>query len=357
MIKSIDIKNFESHKDTLINLHSGCNVILGESDEGKSGIIRSIKWNTKNRPQGDAYRNDQLKDKKTSVTVDISYSKGGTIRRERNNKNNHYKINNGTALKALRTDVPQEVQDITRIKDVNIQGQHPTEQYFLLADKPGQVAKKFNEVAGLTIMDKAMQDINSQVRSCNAEINVAKKEIDLREKDLQDSKWVLEADKFATKIKKTKIKLSTIQDETLNITQQVSNITNVSQKLANYENVGKAKVKVTSLIIQKKQIKRKKDEQNTIEQLINDTTDVNNNLNSIIDTEIAQSALNELKTVEKEIMIKEDLSGRLTDLILDMDDNENELKKADLEYAFTLEEYDTIRVEQECPVCGRKGKI
>jgi len=357
MIQSLRIKNFETHVDTFLKLHKGVNVIIGESDEGKSGIIRAIKWNTKNRPQGDSYRNDQLKDNKTSVIVDIKYSENDIIRRERNNKNNHYKINNGEPLRALRTDVPQEVQDIAKIKDVNIQGQHPTEQYFLLADKPGQVAKKFNEVAGLTIMDKAMSDINSQVRSCNAEINVAKKEIETRGNDLKDSEWILKADKFAKKLKKDKIKLSTMQNEALDISQKINDIANISQKLVNYKDIGKAKAKVTSLILQKKQIKDKKDTQNSIEQLIFATTDVNKNLNSIIDTEIVQSALNELKTVEKEIMIKEDLFERLTDLILDIDDNESEIKKAELEYAFVLEEYETIRVEQECPTCGRKGKI
>ena len=44
MIDSITIRNFEKHLDTAFNLCEGVNVFQGESDEGKSGIIRSIAW-------------------------------------------------------------------------------------------------------------------------------------------------------------------------------------------------------------------------------------------------------------------------------------------------------------------------
>jgi exonuclease SbcC len=52
MIKSIKIQNFETHIKTHLDLHPGVNVIVGESDEGKSGIIRSIKWNAKKQTAG-----------------------------------------------------------------------------------------------------------------------------------------------------------------------------------------------------------------------------------------------------------------------------------------------------------------
>ena len=100
MISSIIIKNLETHIDTVLNdLHSGVNVILGESDEGKSGIIRALKLNSQNRPQGDSYRNDQLdpiKDKKVLCSVGVDYKGDGFILRERNNTStNHYVIDNG----------------------------------------------------------------------------------------------------------------------------------------------------------------------------------------------------------------------------------------------------------------------
>lgn len=42
MIKQININNFQSHKNTSIELHENINVITGLSDSGKSGFIRAI---------------------------------------------------------------------------------------------------------------------------------------------------------------------------------------------------------------------------------------------------------------------------------------------------------------------------
>jgi DNA repair ATPase RecN len=40
MISHINIENVLSHKSTDIELHEGVNVFVGESDAGKSSIIR-----------------------------------------------------------------------------------------------------------------------------------------------------------------------------------------------------------------------------------------------------------------------------------------------------------------------------
>ena len=127
MIEFISIKNFESHKDTFIELHPGVTVLVGESDEGKSSIIRAIKWNTKNRPQGDTYRNNSIgtktkEDKEKLTEVKIKYNTG-IVSRARDGFSsgiNHYQINDQEPLKALRTDIPEEVQEVTKIKDINL---------------------------------------------------------------------------------------------------------------------------------------------------------------------------------------------------------------------------------------------
>ena len=56
MIKEISIKNFQSHKDSHIELSDGVNIIVGASDSGKSSLIRAIKWLATNRPSGESIR-------------------------------------------------------------------------------------------------------------------------------------------------------------------------------------------------------------------------------------------------------------------------------------------------------------
>ncbi len=55
MIKSAKLINFQSHIDSLLEFHSGVNSITGQSDSGKSSILRAINWVIHNKPSGDAF--------------------------------------------------------------------------------------------------------------------------------------------------------------------------------------------------------------------------------------------------------------------------------------------------------------
>ena len=92
----------------------------------------------------------------------------GKLKRERNRSTINRYIVNKQELKALRTNVPTEVRNLTKMNFVNLQKQH--EPYFLLNEKPGQVAKKLNELANLQIMDKALQIANSFIRNTESKI-------------------------------------------------------------------------------------------------------------------------------------------------------------------------------------------
>ena len=43
-IKKIELHNFQSHEYTEMEFDRGLNVILGNSDVGKTAILRAIKW-------------------------------------------------------------------------------------------------------------------------------------------------------------------------------------------------------------------------------------------------------------------------------------------------------------------------
>ena len=49
---TITIKNFQSHKKTVITLAPTLTAITGKSDHGKSSIIRALRWVYNNKPQG-----------------------------------------------------------------------------------------------------------------------------------------------------------------------------------------------------------------------------------------------------------------------------------------------------------------
>ncbi|MDP8268296.1 MAG: hypothetical protein P9L97_06155 [Candidatus Tenebribacter davisii] len=363
MIDSIESKYFETHQDMHIELHEGVNILIGASDEGKSGLIRQIKWNAQNRPQGDSYRDDKLdpkkkEDKLKATEVIIKYKDSGTVTRARDGYAggiNHYQIDNQEPLRALKTDVPDEVQEITRMKEVNIQGQHPTEQYFLLADKPGQVAKQFNKVAGLTIMDDAIKSINSQVRSCNAEIGVHKKGIEDRQKELKETEWVLKAEKFAKKLEQFMHKAEHKKIEFQELSENIRLIKNIDEKLKEFDDIGIAKIALVRLCDQSEALSNKEDQRAIIQNTVEAIKLVDLKLSDSSDTVEALTALKALQKQKIFINKYNEQIEIVRDLLVKIKRNEEQHKIATKEVNEAIKQHDKIRAETECPVCGRSG--
>ncbi|MHA1922100.1 MAG: AAA family ATPase, partial [Candidatus Heimdallarchaeota archaeon] len=189
----LEITNFQSHKNTILEFHPGTNVILGQSDVGKSSIIRAINWAVSNRPSGDSFRANFSK---SNTEVGIEFNSGYIVR-EKGKVFNGY-VTEKDSYKALRTDVPQEIKDITQMQEVNIQPQYKS--YFLLDETPGNVAKAFNSVSGLEEMDASLKNINSKVRATSSALAINLKETVAIEEQIKSMKWLSPAEKKLQKI-------------------------------------------------------------------------------------------------------------------------------------------------------------
>jgi len=169
MIKSIKIKNFQSHRNTELVFDKGLNVIIGPTDSGKTAIIRAFKWLITNRPGGDEFRSYWGGDTEVSILADEKI-----ISRYKTNSENGYSLNE-TIFKAFGQDVPEEIQKALRMNEVNLQQQ--MDSPFLLSETPGAVALHFNKVAKLDKIDKALSTINSDLKAITQGINYAEKEL------------------------------------------------------------------------------------------------------------------------------------------------------------------------------------
>lgn len=189
-LEELEILNYQSWKFCLLEFSPGVNVILGSSDKGKSSIVRALNWVCSNRPTGNDFRSNFTKSD-TSVTLCMDDS---IVCRKKGNKTNVYNLNDSAQnLQALRSDIPDEVKQLTRMESINIQPQH--ENYFLLNDTPGQVAKKFNEIAGLKIMDKSLLAINSEIRELNQEVKTTDATIETLETKIKKLDWLSSCEK------------------------------------------------------------------------------------------------------------------------------------------------------------------
>jgi exonuclease SbcC len=203
-LEKVLIENFQAHNKTILQLSRGLNVIFGESDQGKSSIIRAIRWVITNRPLGDSFRKHNTK--RTSVTLKRG---NDIIRRRKTNTINDYKVNTEKPHKAPRASVPEDISMLLNMSEDNIQAQHET--YFLVHNTPGQRSKTLNEVAGLEIMDKTLADTNSEIRGVSSEIKFKKQALEDTEKGLKKLNWVESADTFLTKLDGLKGKIDSLE--------------------------------------------------------------------------------------------------------------------------------------------------
>ncbi len=176
MIKSIEIQNFQSHKDTHLEFDKGVNVIVGLSDSGKSAILRAIRWLITNRPTGDSIRS--YWGGKTLVRM---YTDDAHIVRSKDKENEY--ILGDSHFKAFSTDVPKEIQDALNVSDINLQSQ--LDPHFLLSGSSGEVAQFFNRIAHLESIDTATSNINSAIRSLEQDIKYKTSEIERQEEQLK----------------------------------------------------------------------------------------------------------------------------------------------------------------------------
>lgn len=178
MIQSIDIQNFQSHKDTKLVLSPGVNIIVGPSDSGKSAIFRALLWNLFNRPLGDAFRSNW--GGMTNVMIKFN---DGVITRTKGDQHNHYIVGE-TTLKAFGQEVPIEVLDAHNLdRSLNIQAQ--IDPFFLLQSSPGEVAKYFNQIAGLEGIDRLTKGLASHHRKVKQELSSAEQHLVGLKEDLR----------------------------------------------------------------------------------------------------------------------------------------------------------------------------
>ena len=110
MIKSIEIHNFQSHKDTKISFEKGLNIIKGKTHSGKSAIVRALRFCLQNKPRGDSFRS-WFANPDEPVRIKICFYDGSEITREKG-KDNSYTIKkngNTSTFKALGSKVPKEL--------------------------------------------------------------------------------------------------------------------------------------------------------------------------------------------------------------------------------------------------------
>lgn len=349
MIKSVRIKQFQKHKNTTLEFADGLNVICGESHNGKSAIIKALLWVLTNKPSGTAFRRIGHDGEDTSVKIEFT---DGAVERVRGDKRNCYVFDN-EEYKAVRTDVPAEIQHFVNINECCLQSQFVP--HYLLSDSPGEVARTLNSIVGLEDIDKAnkhvgriIMEANSQAKFIEGEIEKHTKSLERYTKlpDMEETLKYIEAQKTATEelqtfcdgLEVTSRSIRTLEDLLLKKCDALIKHEGEVNRLCKIH----TDLKQSELAIQDLQL------------AIEDIISVSKQLalgDSLVVHEIKLDLILEkidfIAEEEKDLKV-------LTEIIHDMSSCHEGIKKVDTKLSKLHAEQDKIDV---CPLCGGKNEI
>lgn len=171
MIEKIEIHNFQSHKATVLELDAKVNTLQGNSDCGKSAVLRALQWLIFN-PAGDYFISDWARKGKTQTAPCevIVHANGHKIVRRRDKDFNGYYLDD-EMFEATRNTVPKKISDILNLGEVNVQRQ--LDPPFLLSMSAGEVSRYINNLVNLTRIDTWTSAANSRDRKLRQEADAA----------------------------------------------------------------------------------------------------------------------------------------------------------------------------------------
>jgi len=204
LISSLSLRHFQSHKKTDIEFSPGVNVIIGSSNSGKTSILRALYWAVYNRPSGLSFVSHWNRDKKDTPikpTRVSAINDSTIISRIRSQELNGYEI--GTEgdeqkLEAIGMDVPDVIQKAFNLDAVNIQRQ--MDAPFLLSESAADVARFFNGIIRLDLIDRVLGKAESKRRENNKEKIRLEQEQKTVASEIALFYWIEEAEKITEKI-------------------------------------------------------------------------------------------------------------------------------------------------------------
>ncbi|WYP24900.1 AAA family ATPase [Alkalihalobacillus sp. FSL W8-0930] len=200
-ILDVRLENFQSHLDSQFTFADGLNVLIGQSDSGKTAVIRGIRWALFNQPRG----TDFIRAGSDFVRVTIQFESGDRLIRERTASKNRYIIKkNGQdqqVFESFGQHVPQEVLDLHGMRPLRIDRDHELTIHLaqqldgpFLLEQPGSMrAKTIGRISGAHYLDAAIRDTSRDLHSLNQSKRWSEEQTEQLKKDLEPYEKVIQS--------------------------------------------------------------------------------------------------------------------------------------------------------------------
>lgn len=224
-ITKVILENFQSHKYTEIEFSDGLNIIVGESNNGKTSIIRAIMWAVDNYPLG----SDFIMTGEDSCSVTICYDDFTQIIRTRTRKDTgkymiYYRDENGylqhEEYAGFTNAIPVNIANVHQMPKVNITKDIEThlnvlsqlDGPFLLTESPQVKASAIGRITGTHIIDDAIKESNKVIRNNSKMIKAYSSDLITKQKELKSLPDVTLMESFANEYSNIVTRMKELED-------------------------------------------------------------------------------------------------------------------------------------------------
>ena len=341
-IKKVELHNFQSHEYTEMEFDRGLNVILGNSDVGKTAILRAIKWALYNEPKGDYFIRQGEKD----VSVKVTFSNGVVVERAKTpSKNSYFLIDssgNEMRFEGFGIDVPKEITDVTNMYKVSLDNSNNktilniAEQLdgpFLLNEQASLRASAIGRLIGVNYVDDALRNVVRDNKRTNQEIvELRKNKEDLKEQ-LDEFSYIRDYKEKYEKITKIRNKIKNLQDRLElssklkeNLDKNKIELEETSNLVEKFKSLNKLEILIPNL---ENFILKKNNFENYLNKVVKTDSEIdliNNNLNKLQSLDDLSLRVSKISENKNSLSIYENLYDKYKKNIRELSEVNNALK-------------------------------
>jgi len=229
-IKTLILDNFQQWKSGKIIFTEGLNVIVGNTESGKSTLFRAINSIlTGKMPE------DYIRKGTKGCEVKVEFGDNTTFRRLRNKKDNIVDAN-GLIFERVGKEIPSEYFNRlgkTSIefgsKELSLCSYSQFEPHFFITLSDYDKSKLIGTICGIDIVDKLVDNINKDIRSNNSNVKFLEEQIKQENEQfkLKEPEYKL----LDNKVRLNESKLLALQ----NNFKTLENLSNLSYKLSSLD--------------------------------------------------------------------------------------------------------------------------
>lgn len=310
MILSISVVGFQSYaKPVKIDLSDKLTAIIGDTDTGKTAIIRAIYKLLLNRPLNADYKNWNAKFYEIEITTDK-----GVVTFHSSDKDNYYQIDHSDdkVYRGYGKGVP-DLSSVIRVDERNIQLQ--LDPHFLILRSGGEIARSINVIGKLDSITQLVQMYKTKLNTTNTSISTNETLLSDYKKELESFPDIVKLRERIDNNKLLSKRIQEVYDILVRLSEINTQISLLSERLLYNKNLLKKMIMIDSLDISylsniSEKIEILENINNSIYPII---TRINNN-SITVDKLIPIDSLNTIE-IDKNIKKISDLSTLLSSIV------------------------------------------